>query len=305
MPSCFVSFLSRRHALISLLAFCTPGHAEILEQTLHWNVLLHTLPTQPQHTVLVTEVKDTQRARRPWVVLLHGRPADPNSAKAMGQVKYPANARYFAERGYAVFVPTRVGYGFTGGPDLEYSGPCDAKRYDQSAPAVVDEVGQLIARIQTLPDIDANHGLIVGESTGGVAAIALAAKRPRGLVGVVNISGGDGGSPAHLDEPCGGKILEQAFEAWGRTSKLPSLWMYSLNDRFWGLQWPHLWFDAYIGGGGRGTFVQLPADKNNGHYIFMRNALAWHPAFERFAQTLGLPTTQPDKTDRKPFGQAN
>jgi hypothetical protein len=36
--------------------------------------------------------------------------------------------------------------------------------------------------------------------------------------------------------------------------------------------------------------VALPADKNNGHFIFNRNALAWQPRFETFVAGLPLPT---------------
>jgi hypothetical protein len=64
--------------------------------------------------------------------------------------------------------------------------------------------------------------------------------------------------------------------------------MYSLNDRYWGTEYPKQWFDAFIHSGGKGEFVSLPADKNNGHYIFTRNAMAWHPAFETFIHKLGF-----------------
>jgi hypothetical protein len=64
--------------------------------------------------------------------------------------------------------------------------------------------------------------------------------------------------------------------------------MYSANDRFWGPRLPSEWYGAYARAGGRGRFVELPADKNNGHFIFTRNPPAWHPAFEEFAAAIGL-----------------
>jgi homoserine acetyltransferase len=92
----------------------------------------------------------------------------------------------------------------------------------------------------------------------------------------------------HLEKPCRPDQLRDVFAHYGKTNRVPNLWMYSLNDRLWGTQYPKQWFDAFHQAGGKGEFVQLPADKNNGHYIFVRNAEAWHPAFEAFIKKLGF-----------------
>jgi hypothetical protein len=68
-----------------------------------------------------------RRERAPFLVLNHGRPANAAAFAAMPRQRYPANAQYFVAQGFVVFIPTWVGYGPTGGDDVEYSGPCQGK----------------------------------------------------------------------------------------------------------------------------------------------------------------------------------
>ena len=75
--------------------------------------------TRPGAVLIVREVSP---GRHPFIVLQHGRPADPDGRKRLGLQSYPANARYFAELGFVVLIPTRTGYGVTGGPDFSGAG---------------------------------------------------------------------------------------------------------------------------------------------------------------------------------------
>ena len=241
-----------------------------------------------RQSLIVVIVREAGTARRPFAVLLHGRPFDAAGRTALGQVNYPANARYLAGLGFTVLIPTRVGYGFTGGPDLEYTGDCANKDFTAALATFPEEVEQVLAFAAGKGLLDRSRGLVIGESFGGIGALALGNGKVAGVRGVVNISGGDGGDPSHVDEPCRPDQLARALETLGHQSRLPSLWMYSRNDRLWGPNHPAVWFDAYARSGGRGQFVALPADRNNGHYIFNRNAAAWHPAFEAFVAASGV-----------------
>ncbi len=219
----------------------------------------------------------------PYLVLLHGRAADPAQRARLALPIYPANARYFADHGFAVLTPLRVGYGASGGPDVEETGDCASKHYPQGIAAGLAQVRQLLEFARALPYVDAAHGIIVGESFGGLIAIAAAADQLPGVAGAVNISGGDGGDSLHRpDAPCRPDQLRDTLAFYGRSARIPTLWLYSANDRLWGSENPRQWFAAFTSTGGVGSFTQLPADKNNGHFIFNRNAGAWHPAFEKF-----------------------
>jgi dienelactone hydrolase len=239
--------------------------------------------------IAVTVVRSSLPGRHPFLVLEHGRAGDAAERGRLALPIYPANARYFATHGFSVLIPLRLGYGSAAGPDLEFTGECDDKRFADGVAPAISETRALLRFAASLPYIDAHRGLILGESFGGLVAIAAAAAHLPGVVGVINIAGGDGGDTLHRPaQPCGADRMSQAFASYGATSRLPSLWLYSANDRLWGTAYPKQWFAAFVGAGGNGEFVLLPADKNNGHYIFNRNAQAWHPAVERFIAKLGF-----------------
>lgn len=276
--------------LVALLTPALSYAAEIIEQTIKVPVTLH-VPGGPdlRQDIAVTIVREAATNPRPFLVLLHGRGASQAERTAMGLKTYPANSRYFASMGFVVLVPTRVGYGVSGGPDVEYTGTCASKHFADGAEIAVRQTRQVLSYAERLPYVDPDHGIVVGESFGGLAAIAVASGDIRGVLAAVNISGGDGGNARNRpDEPCRPDQMRETFARYGRDNRLPTLWMYSANDRVWGPAYPRQWFAAFTRAGGRGQFAELPADKNNGHYIFNRNAAAWHPAFEAFLGRLGL-----------------
>jgi dienelactone hydrolase len=271
-------------ALVTLLAPSLSAASEIIEQTIEVPVQVQPRDgPEVRQNIAVTIVREATADRRPFLVLLHGRGTSPAERTAMGLKTYPANSRYFASKGFVVLVPTRVGYGVSRGPDVEYTGTCQSKHFVDGAAVAVVETRQVLRYAERLAYVDPDHGIVVGESFGGLVAIAIAADDIRGVVAAVNISGGDGGNVrTRIDEPCRPDQMRETFARYGSANRLPTLWMYSANDRVWGPVYPKQWFAAFTQAGGRGQFVDLPADKNNGHYIFSRNAAAWHPAFESF-----------------------
>lgn len=274
--------------IIWSLALPLDAYAEIIETTLQIPIQIVRNQQAPlRQQIVVTVLRDSATRRAPLALIAHGRPVTPQDRVRLGQVKYPGNALWLVQHGYVVVVPTRIGYGVTGGPDLDNSGECLNKDYLGALNAALSQYRQVLAYMSALAYVDARHGIVIGESFGGLVAIALASQTGvTGLDGVVNMAGGDGGDYSHLEQPCGADRLADSFAVLGKKNQLPTLWMYSLNDRFWGQRYPQQWFQAFTGAGGRGEFVQLPADKNNGHFIFNRNGLAWHAEMERFLLTV-------------------
>jgi dienelactone hydrolase len=283
----------RPHLLLWLtLLLLGTSHAAVIEET-----ILAPAPrlsgrtdpgALPAITVLVVRPEDDRR--HPLAVLLHGRGVDPQANHRLGRADFPANARFLAERGYAVLIPTRIGYGITGGPDLEYSGPCAHKSAASALQNAALEVNSVLDTVAGFAWSDRERVIAIGDSFGGLIALALAAQPPAGLKAVVNVSGGDGGdSLRHVDTPCDPETLQATMAAMGRSARVPALFLYSANDRFWGTQWPHRWFEAWRQGGGNGQFVTLPADKNNGHFVFNRNGPAWQTPAGIFLRAQGLP----------------
>jgi dienelactone hydrolase len=238
------------------------------------------------HSITLTLFRDDAKERTPFLILNHGRPGSAERRAAFGRARYPGNSRYFVEQGFAVFIPTRIGYGVTGGPDLEYSGPCANRNFPPAYEAAAQQSLAVIAYAKAQPYSD-GEGLVVGHSFGGVVALALAAKNIPGVRGAINFAGGGGGDPERSpDRPCRSDLMASLLAAYGRSAKAPTLWLYSENDRYWGPALPRSWFDGYVAAGGHARFVALRPSGEDGHRSFIADPTAWRSEFERFISEL-------------------
>lgn len=282
----------RRARLLAMLAICLPAwsSAAVLEDVIEVPVSVKTIYGQQANQLIkVTVFHDDQRNSAPYLVLNHGRPANEADFVKMKRQRYSENSLYFVSLGFVVLVPTRVGYGETGGPDVEYSGRCNSKDYAPVYAVAADQTVAVLKAAANLPYVDLSRGVVVGQSFGGTTSIALAARDVPGLAGAVNFAGGGGGNPSERpDNPCAPHALAALFRAYGAASKVPTLWLYSENDRYWGAELPKKWFDGFVGAGGQARFVQLPAYKENGHGIFSGNPGAWKRPFEAFLHDMGF-----------------
>lgn len=274
----------------ALLLAARGAGAAIIEELVHVPVVVrHEILGEVRHELPVTVFRDDARPRAPFVVLGHGRATSATANAALGQARYTANSRYLVSLGFAVFVPTRIGYGIAGGQDLEYSGECAAKRYAPGYDAAAQQTRAVVAYARGRPDIDPGRGLVMGQSYGGATAIAVAADPPEGVRAAVNFAGGGGGRPStHPGQPCSPVAMERLFGGYGATARIPTLWLYAPNDRYMGERHPRAWFEAFLRAGGRGRFVALPEHGEDGHSSFTRNPGAWRPAFEAFLREAGL-----------------
>jgi dienelactone hydrolase len=244
--------------------------------------------------IVVTIFRDDQAPKAPYLILNHGRSTSAKGTASFGRARYPSNARYFVRKGFVVLVPTRIGYGVSGGVDAERSGSCQHRDYRASYRASVEQSRQVLAHFASRPYLDATRGLAVGQSFGGVTAVGLAADRLPGLVASFNFAGGGGGRPSERPgKPCRPDLIEQRFAEYGRTAATPTYWFYGTGDRYWGDQLPREWFDAFRRTGGQGEFFTVRTAPANAHGFFVEETDAWRPTFERILRelpiTLGTP----------------
>ncbi len=240
--------------------------------------------------VVITQFKPQGDGPFPILILNHGRSATKRMVPE--RFRYTANARYFVKRGFAVFVPTRIGYGALGDdPDPEYSGACSRKNYAPSAEASSTEQIAVIDYVKTLNFVDPQRILLVGQSVGGYSTVATAAKNPPGVIAAINFAGGDGGDPdKHPGEPCQGKKLEDMYATFGATTKLPVLWIYTENDQFFNPQNSLAWFAAYAKAGAENAQYKLmPAFGKDGHSLFSAGIKLWEPVVSNFLELNGFP----------------
>ncbi|WP_442781479.1 alpha/beta hydrolase family protein [Collimonas fungivorans] len=238
--------------------------------------------------VIVTRFKPTGPGPFPIVIINHGRGSDRTTP---GRFRYTQQARFFTERGFAVFVPTRLGYGDTGvEPDPEDSGGCRDKDYAPMAEAASNEVLAVLAYAKQQPYVNPERVLLVGQSVGGYTATATAAKMPQGLVAAINFAGGSGGDPeTHPGVPCQGAKLESMYAQFGKTAKVPMLWIYTENDLYFGPQYSQAWYAAFNKAGGQAEFKLLPPFAKNGHMLFVSGLNIWQPLVAEFLGRNGFP----------------
>ena len=116
--------------------------------------------------------------------------------------------------------------------------------------------------------------------------ITPAASLPiRGLLGVVNFAGGRGSLGP--DQVCGESRLVDAMSRYGAAARVPELWIYSANDRFFPPALAHRMYDAFVRAGGAAEFVQAPAHGIDGHGYFARAMDDWAPRVRAFLRRIG------------------
>ena len=192
-------------------------------------------------------------------------------------------ALWFARRGWVALVVVRRGYGSSGGsPDTDHGGHCGARmrpEFESGGTYAAEDLRTAIDYARSLPQVDDTHIVAAGVSSGGFATVALTVNPPQGLVAAISFAGGRGSRADH--DVCDAGDLIDAFRSYGKRSRVPMLWIYADNDKFF---WPELAqkFDqAFRAGGGMEEFVRAPADGEDGHHLFYHWA-AWSATVDAF-----------------------
>jgi dienelactone hydrolase len=227
------------------------------------------------------------------MILNHGTPVSALERARESTELLLETASIFARRGYVVVLPLRRGFGLTGGDFAEDAGSCANPDFRRGESAAAEDVMAAYDYARTLPYVDASRMILAGQSAGGVASMyAAAARHPQGLVAVLAFAAGRGGNPRRTPGvPCAVEPLARVFDEMGKSIRVPVLFHYAENDRFFNAETSRLWFDRFTAGGARADYVLQPAFGADGHYIFSdaRGVRYWLPAVERFLGKYGVP----------------
>jgi dienelactone hydrolase len=259
--------------------------------------------------MIVTHFRPAGAGPFPAVIMQHGRGTD---RATPGRWRFLYLARYWTKRGFAVFVPTRLGYGDTGlEPDPEETGNCSAKRYDVAAASVSVQARAAVEFAAAQAWVDKSKVILMGQSMGGFATIAAMEQKIPGVIAGINFAGGGGGDPvARRENPCGAFLLGSVFEKSGKANggATPMLWLYAENDLYWGASLPKKWHEAYVSAGGKAQFQMFPAIGTDGHAMIGTGFGLWRPVVDQFIAMLGFaaPKTPnpPATTDFAPLADA-
>ena len=223
----------------------------------------------------------------PLIVMNHG--------KAFGNPYFQSRSRFLTlssemvRMGYAVILPNRKGVAGSGGTYIgsEGGGAC-AMTWMGKAQA--EDIAATIEFAIKLPYIDISKIVVVGQSHGGMAALAFAAQPAvPGVRAVVNFAGGNK-SPDCLGWE---NNMRNAFGEWGKTATYPTLWFYGENDSFFPPPVYRPAHTAYVAHGAKADLVEFGVFAAGDAHAMIGQSQGvpiWLPRIRTFFRSLGLPS---------------
>lgn len=219
----------------------------------------------------------------PLLILSHGTPPF-GKRRYMERTRYLEQSREFIKLGFVVAIPMRRGYGNSdGNPVMEKC--TDAPHHEIG----LGEAKDLLATVEYMkrePYVDGTRIVLAGQSGGGFASIACSGIGFEGLVAVVNFAGGRGSM--QNAGVCSENELISAYGKYGKTSRVPTLWLYTQNDLYFPPRLAKEMYEAFVKPGGQAKMVLLPPFEHNGHFLFSSNngIPIWLPEVKNFLKPL-------------------
>jgi dienelactone hydrolase len=218
----------------------------------------------------------------PLAVLNHGSPRDAANRSTMSPYRLWPQAVAFARRGFVAVVAMRRGYGNSQGEWAEGYGSCSGPDYATAGRAGASDIAAVARYMSGQSYVSKGKWISVGHSAGAFATVALTSDPPRDLAAAIAFAPGRGSTTP--DAVCGEKQLVAAFAQYGKTSRVPLLWVAAENDHFFGPRLVPLLTNAFANAGGNLTFVKTAAFGEDGHQLFTTASgiSIWSPIVDRF-----------------------
>jgi len=230
----------------------------------------------------------------PLAVMNHGVSLNAHERSFFPLVEFRDAAMWFARRGYLVVAPTGPGYGAGAldAPELGlfsvfYSkiGACENPNFEDAgmAAAALDKwiIDYMTEQKYVVPD----SAIVVGQSAGGWGAIALSSQNLPSVKAIIAFAAGRGGRVGGKpNNNCAPDKLVEATAEFGRTARVPMLWVYIENDTFFGPDISRRMHAAYTGAGGSAEYHLMPPFGSDGHFfIDSPDAIPqWSPLVSQF-----------------------
>ena len=213
----------------------------------------------------------------PLVVMNHGVSLIQRDRSFLPLVEFRDAAMWFARRGYMVVAPTGTGYGAAALDDSErglysifYSriGKCENPNFHDAGRAVALLEKWIIEYLTEQGLIVPDNVIVVGQSAGGWAAIALSSENLPSIRGIIIFAGGRGGRVGGKpNNNCAPDKLVTATAEFGASARVPTLWIYIENDTFFGPALSKRMHEAYVSAGGKAEYHLLPPFRDEGHFL--------------------------------------
>jgi dienelactone hydrolase len=225
----------------------------------------------------------------PLMVMNHGSTQNAERRRLLPLPQFETLSHWFVQHGFAVALPQRPGHGATGGVYREDQGGCDDADFARAGFGAADSVAAALAYLRAQPFVRRSGAIMAGQSAGGWATLALASRAPVGVRAAINFAGGLGGrSYDQPDNNCAPDRLIATAGEFGRTTRIPTLWIYTENDSYFAPRLSGAMAAAFRGAGGKVDYRLLPAFGSDGHYLAETEGTdaVWGPVVERFLATL-------------------
>src|SRR5882672_12095653 len=279
-------------SLLNVAGLIVPGFAENQSAPPRIQEEIWALPL-PIPTIAYV-VRPVGNGPFPLVIMNHGVALNPRERSFFPIVEFRDAAIWFARKGYMVVAPTGSGYGAAAldvperglyGPFFSKIGSCDNPNFSDAGQAValLDKwiIDYMADQKLTVPD----NVVVVGQSAGGWAAIALSSRNLPSVRAIITFAAGRGGRVGGKpNNNCAPDKLVEATGEFGRTARVPMLWIYAENDTFFGPALSKKMHEAYTGAGGSADYHMLLPFGNDGHFLIgSADAIPlWAPLVSQF-----------------------
>lgn len=200
----------------------------------------------------------------PLVVINHGMPFA-GDFHSLPRYRFSTVAGWFVEHGFAVAVPMRRGYGASDGDCVEGVGNPDDPDFFWAGQSTANDIGAVIAYLRTLPFVQPEQVIVLGQSAGAWGALALAGRNQAGIAATIAVAPGRGGlCPGVNSHP---ERLIQTAARFGAQVCTPVLWLSCVNDRIFPCSLSRQMFDAFAERHELSSFIALPAYGEDGHQM--------------------------------------
>src|SRR5206468_6522999 len=230
----------------------------------------------------------------PLAIMNHGVSLKAVDRSFFPLVEFRNAAKWFASRGYFVVAPVGTGYGAAAidipehglyGPFFSKVGSCTNPNFHDAGRAVAQVdlwiIDYMVAEKRVLP----KDVIVIGQSAGGWASIALSSANPPQVKAIITFAAGRGGwVGGKPNNNCAPDKLVEATADFGRTSRVPMLWIYIENDTFFGPALSKRMHEAFTAAGGRSEYHLMPPFGSEGHFFIGSpdTIPMWSPLVERF-----------------------
>ena len=230
----------------------------------------------------------------PLAIMNHGVSMDPVQRIFFPLVEFRDAAMWFARRGYMVVAPSGPGYGAAAVESPEAGlfsvffskiGKCSNPNFRDAGLAKAQLSLWIIEYMSKLKRIVSNDVIVIGQSAGGWGSIALSSVNPPPVKAIITFAAGRGGRvDGKPHNNCAPDKLVEAAGEFGRTSRVPMLWMYIENDTYFGPELSKRMHAAFTAAGGNVEYHLFPPHGSDGHF-FIHSVAAiplWSPLVGAF-----------------------